>query len=117
MLKEKIPVDMMESLRTFSVCAVCPGDDIFPPSVGNTQGFKERKQNLEQEQTPISPPESFDRLSLKIYKKIPLSEPCELESLVDSETDLRMVMKCLLNLEVNGFVKMLPGEMVSRKFK
>ena len=65
----------------------------------------------------VEPPKDFDKLSLKIYKRIPMSEACDLESLVDSETSLRDVMKCLLKLEMNGFVKMLPGEKVSRKFK
>ena len=117
LLKERMPVDMMESLRKYSVCAVCSGDDIFVPGGIKTFKKEEKIQSTLEEHTVAEPPESFDKLSLKIYKKIPLSEPCELESLVDSETDLRAVMKCLLKLEVNGFVKMLPGEMVSRKFK
>lgn len=66
---------------------------------------------------PIAPPTNFDKLSLRVYKKIPAKGRCSLESLVDDEMDLRTVMKCLLKLEMGGFIVMLPGEEVSRKFK
>ena len=118
LLKERLSVDMMASLRKYSVCAVCPGDDIFSPPMPQRQNKYEPAAEPSVElRVAEEPPQSFDKTALKIYKKIPLSEPCELESLVDSETNLREVMKCLLKLEVNGFVKMLPGEMVSRKLK
>ena len=65
----------------------------------------------------INPPASFDKLALRVYKKIPSKGKCSLESLVDEEMDLRAVMKCLLKLEMGGFIVMLPGEEVSRKFK
>ena len=59
----------------------------------------------------------LSREALKIYKKIPLNGACSVESLVDDEIGLRDVMKALLKLEMNHFVVMLPGEMVSRKLK
>lgn len=117
LLKERLAVDMIESLRRYSVCAVCPGDDIFVPTKPQLNKEQESEKVADNEPEVSQPPESFDKLALKIYKRIPLSEPCELESLVDAETNLRDVMKCLLKLEVNGFIKMLPGEMVTRKFK
>ena len=62
-------------------------------------------------------PDSFDKAALKVYKRIPVTGSCSLESLVDGEMSLREVMKYLLKLEMGGFVVMLPGECVSRKLK
>ena len=56
----------------------------------------------------------FDAESLKLYKKIPPSGECTVESLTDDTTDLRAVMKLLLKLEMGRFVVMLPGDRVKR---
>lgn len=86
-----------------------------------TQEVNQQKQNsgvvIKDKPVPIAPPTNFDKLSLRVYKKIPAKGRCSLESLVDDEMDLRTVMKCLLKLEMGGFIVMLPGEEVSRKFK
>nr|MBE6545291.1 DNA-protecting protein DprA [Oscillospiraceae bacterium] len=124
LLKDRLGADMMEALRGYSVSAVCPGDDIFSPPrsrakvyTGQTVSPSAVENIPDEPKVAVLPPENFDRGALKVYKRIPLDEPCSLESLVDSDTDLRMVMKQLLKLEMNGFITMLPGEMVSRKFK
>ena len=116
-LKDGIKADMMATLTEYGVVAVCPSDDIFEAP----RARKARESKVEEPKAeptvPVVPPDSFDRTALKIYKRIPTSGSCSLESLVDEEMSLRDVMKCLLKLEMGGFVTMLPGECVSRKFK
>ena len=118
LLKECVAVDMMATLSEYGVVAVCPGDDVFiPPSPRKKEKVEVDKPVEVQNGEPVSPPMSFDKASLEIYRKIPATGSCSLESLVGENTTLRDVMKCLLKLEMGGFVVMLPGEMVSRKFK
>ena len=124
-LKDRISPDMMATLAQYGVVAVCPSDDIFQSA--RADRFRSVKADNEREsqrevlsprsEEAISPPDSFDKRALKIYKRIPTTGSCSLESLVDDETSLREVMKYLLKLEMGGFVVMLPGECVSRKFK
>ena len=59
----------------------------------------------------------FDAELLKLYKKIPSNGDCTVESLTDSETNLRAVMKLLLKLEMGRFIIMLPGERVKRNIR
>jgi hypothetical protein len=113
--------DMSSALNEYGVCAVCPSDDIFEmPRKRRTsdRGAKSATAMQEIGNEPVilkSPPSDFDSRALKIYKKIPLDDSCSIESLIDGENNLREVMKSLLKLEMGGFVKLLPGEMVSRK--
>ena len=117
LLKEKLPVDMMSTLSEYGVCAVCPNDDIF--EVPRIRRKADPAPVIETEDIeiiePKAPPAELDSRALKIYKKIPIKGSCSIESLVDAEMNLRDVMKCLLKLEIGGFVRLLPGEMVSRK--
>ncbi len=119
LLKERPAVDMMSTLTEYGVCAVCPNDDIFEVP---------KRRPVKKEDAPLSnegsgarifeeklPPADFDARALKIYKRIPACDSCSIESLVDDEIGLREVMKCLLKLEIGGFVRLLPGETVSRK--
>ena len=59
----------------------------------------------------------FDADLLNLYKKIPLSGECTVESLTDDTTDLRTVMKLLLKLEMGRFIVMIPGERVKRNIR
>ncbi|MBO5907483.1 MAG: DNA-processing protein DprA [Clostridia bacterium] len=59
----------------------------------------------------------FDKLALKLYKRIPQRGGCEIESLVDDKTPLREVMRLLLKLEMGKFVVLTPGDRVERKTK
>lgn len=117
LLKERSYPDITAALERYGVCAVCPSDDIF-----NVPRFFRRteEREYEREETVLKgevaePPESFDPRALSLYKKIPSFEPCDIESLVDDKMNMREVMKCLLKLEMSGFVVLLPGEKVSRK--
>ncbi len=121
-LKDGMRCDMMASLSEYGVVAVCPGDDIFEAPrpkrrVEKYPAFTEPKTEEKTVGEPIIPPPSFDKTALEIYRRIPTSGSCSLESLVDERTDLRKLMRYLLMLEVGGFVTMLPGEEVSRKFR
>ena len=120
-LKDGIRADMMATLTEYGVVAVCPGDDIFVAPRTRKKAVSEPRftedRSTESIGEPIAPPQSFDKGALAVYRKIPTSGSCPLESLVDENMNLRQVMKYLLMLEVGGFVVMLPGETVSRKFK
>ena len=120
LLKERVGVDMMSALGKYGVCAVCPNDDIFEAPRSRRPALKvasepQTDRFFDKVEEPKAPPADFDARALKIYKKIPLSDSCSIESLIDDEMKLRDVMKSLLKLEMGGFVKLLPGEMVSRK--
>ena len=121
LLKDGIKADMMATLTEYGVVAVCPSDDIFEVARAKRAGSPKAKmidaEPKSEPREPVAPPITFDKNALKIYKRIPQTGSCSLESLVDSETSLRDVMKHLLKLEMGGFVVMLPGECVSRKFK
>ena len=118
LLKERVIVDMMSTLSEYGVCAVCPNDDIFKVPRTKKQMESIKLPSTDDGERIVhtkAPPDNFDTRALKIYKKIPLSDPCSIESLVDEEISLRDVMKLLLKLEMGDFVQLLPGEMVSRK--
>ncbi len=125
-LSSSVNVDMMSELSRLSVVAVCPDDPIFKPSrvKMNRNIQKEHSSQSENVTTeaydnaPASEqPFDFDAKSLSIYKKIPISGECAIESLVDAEITLKDVMRCLLKLEMGKFILMLPGEKVCRKPK
>ena len=119
-------VNIMNSLTKYGVAATSQGDSIFVPA-RSTPKETNKVQAKKTEESVSAQKESktesdisnagLSREAMKIYKKIPLKGSCSVESLVDDEIGLRDVMKALLKLEINHFVVMLPGEMVSRKFK
>ncbi len=121
-------VNMNSVLTEYKVSAVTPSDDIFRRPY-NSRERREIEAPLEQasvassavteitETTTQSTLPAFDKASLKVYKRIPLDCECSIESLTDTETDLRDVMKILLKLEMASFVVMLPGDKVKRKLR
>ncbi len=127
-LQVKRTVNMDAALREYQVGCVTPTDDIFIPArpkpgikiaehthqksdtVVNTSIVQENT-----EQVPSA--EAFDKEALLLYKKIPSDTDCPIESLVDSSTDLKKVMRLLLKLEMGRFIRMLPGDRVSRNIK
>ena len=139
-LKLKMPVDMMSYLRSLEVLATAKGDDIFIPA----SAPKRAKRNDEYAQVSVPPALSrndsvssakpavvstdnlfsnnssiftFDKESLKIYKRIPADGDCTIEELIDEHNDLRSVTRILLKLEMGKFIVRLPGERIKRNLK
>ena len=121
-LKEKLDVNMNDIFRELEVCCVTQSDNIFStfPTKKRENKETEKKSKTEiKEETAEIPAVSienmnFDKNTLSVYKKIPVGEPCSLDSLADSETPMHIVMKALFKLEMGKFITMLPGEMVKR---
>ncbi len=127
LLPERINLDIKDELRKYSVIAVAQGDDIFTPTLPKKEKTKNKGHTPPKTdsdnalpktaQSENTPPPEFNKKALEVYKKIPLSGDCLIESLVDGETDLRTVMQSLLKLEMGHFIEMCPGERVKRKSK
>lgn len=119
LLKEKPEVNMLDVLRELSVSALTPNDDVYSiPKVKKEKVIKETsKPKVVEEENLLPEMPVFDADLLKLYKKIPMSGECAVESLADETTDLRTVMKLLLKLEMGRFVIMLPGERVKRNIR
>jgi predicted Rossmann fold nucleotide-binding protein DprA/Smf involved in DNA uptake len=118
-LAKKAPVNMQEVLSMLKIACVTQDDPIFktPRSRASTNKAQEPSPAVvEQAAPPVQTPDfsGFDAKALKIYKKIPLGEECTIESLADSELNMRDVMKGLLKLEMGKFITVLPGEKVRR---
>ena len=126
LLKEHPEVNMLEVMRDLKISALTPNDDVFsipkPKSTKiktetiKSEGYKEKKAPQDEENLLPEMP-IFDAELLKLYKKIPSNGDCTVESLTDSETNLRAVMKLLLKLEMGRFIIMLPGERVKRNIR
>ncbi len=121
-LKERLPVDIMDTLSKYSVVAISSGDDIFPAvrirrkTARTTTEIEEKTiSNLQTENNDSIVESKFDTKIFEIYKKIPLNGDCSVESLLSEQTNLREVMRCLLKLEMCHFITMLPGDRVARK--
>ncbi len=116
-LKSRLAVDMMSVLREFGVSALCQSDDVFSPPRPKKRAQMTVEQVTAETVEINTPPETFDKAALQIYKNIPIEGGCDIESLVDEKYNLREIMKLLLKLEMGGFIMMLPGEKVARKTK
>jgi predicted Rossmann fold nucleotide-binding protein DprA/Smf involved in DNA uptake len=136
LMKQTCPVDLMDTLRLYRVSALCPGDDVFTPpaprrtrrerdsEVDATRAARTRTKADEpaeasdsRDTADTAPPPSFDATALRIYKKIPTSGDCTVDSLVDDVLSMREVSRALFKLELGSFVVRLPGERVMRKTK
>ena len=116
LLKVRPDVNMMDVLRDLKVSALTPNDEVFNvPRPKKNKAAEPVKNNEPKEEENLLPEMPvFDADLLKLYKKIPTTGDCTVESLADAETNLRTVMKLLLKLEMGKFVVMLPGERVKR---
>ena len=121
-LKSKLDVNMNDVFRELEICCVTPSDDIFSTFPTKKREKKEKKEESSKESKDIEPPKpegpienmNFDKNTLSIYERIPVSESCSIDSLVDAQTPMHVVMKALFKLEMGKFVTMLPGETVKR---
>ena len=115
-LKVRPDVNMMDVLCDLKVSALTPNDDVLKvPRPKKTKTAEPVKNNeVKQEENLLPEMPVFDADLLKLYKKIPTTGDCTVESLADAETNLRTVMKLLLKLEMGRFIVMLPGERVKR---
>ena len=123
-LKSGVRLDVLGYLREYGVAATCPSDDVFyhgksrsSVSLSEREEVKPVADKADTMKAPISWPDGFDKKALMLYKRIPGTGDCSLDSLVGEDFPIKDVMKYLLKLEMNGFVTMLPGERVARKFK
>lgn len=122
-LAKKAPVDMMLALSTLKVSCVAVNDSVFRPTRSGTvkagTNNNEQIESGHQSEAPPPSPQAFDGIdatAIRIYKNIPVGEECSIESLVEEDLPMRVVMKGLLKLELGRFVVMLPGERVRRNF-
>lgn len=124
-LAEEAEFDMNAILAKLKVSAVTPSDNIFsskpsvkpsvkPPARPKTATLQVAAEPVAKESSEPLP--DFDKFTLGIYKKILPEEEILIESLIDEDANLRMIMKALLKLEMGGFIRMLPGERVRRNF-
>ena len=111
---------MAEVLSMLKIACVTQDDPVFKPprsrQVKQAPVSQEPVPVIEESAPPVQAPDfsGFDAKALKIYKKIPLGGECTIESLADSELNMRDVMKGLLKLEMGKFITVLPGEKVRR---
>lgn len=119
LLKERPAVNMLDVLRDLKVSALTPNDDVFsiprPKKTPKILKAQEEAPKTEDNLLPEMP--VFDAELLKLYKKIPSTGDCAIETLADSDMNLRTVMKLLLKLEMGRFIVMLPGDRVKRNIR
>ncbi len=124
-LTDKINVDMFDIFRKLEVSCVCPSDNIFrTPKVKKSLEDKresvinpsdnEMDGNLNSLQIEGMIEDTFDKLTLMVYKNIPVGRECLIESLANESIPLPKVMQILLKLEIKKFITMLPGDRVKR---
>ena len=118
LLKQHPEVNMLDVLRDLKVSALTPNDDVFSiPKQKEIKRIDTVKEEPKAEENLLPEMPVFDADLLKLYKKVPSTGECSVESLVDSETNLRAVMKLLLKLEMGRFITMLPGDRVKRNIR
>jgi DNA processing protein len=133
-LQQKPAVDMFDALNKYKVVSSCPSDDVFfTPRKRRESGIatkrvkKEINKQENAKDTEVinsnepsvsqEPPKELDGVALKIYKRIPVSGECLIESLVDSEISLKDILRAMPKLEMHRLVELLPGEKIKRKSK
>ena len=123
-LTERFDVDMHAVFAALEVSCVSQGDKIFSSYRSKKERSSKKKaeakvsEEASESEKPENKPDAenagFDKDTLRIYRKIPVSGDCTVDSLADGTDRMPNVMKALLKLEMGRFVVMLPGERVKR---
>lgn len=121
---EKYPVnDVLDSLgisyikvaRYIPDAPEAPRVDEVPPIPDSPESTVTSPQQVSVESSTESQTIGLDGDCIRLYQKIPTTGDISVDELVDSYfTDARIVMTCILKLEMARLVKCLPGERVSR---
>lgn len=144
-LTDRPSVDMHSALLRYKVVAVCEGDPIFnhpkrekrtPIALSIASGVGIQREEYYAQKTAetvdndstqkvggftklsvesVDKIDGIDKESLRIYKKIPLTGTCDVDSLVEDGMPAYKLMKQLVKLETAGMVTLLPGNLVERK--
>ena len=122
-LAKESSVNMHDVLERLRIAAVSVDDNIFKHSSAKSRKGGEKPTERDNVAEEVREPkkaqasfEGFDANAVKIYQRIPEGVECEIETLIDDEFPLRIVMNSLLKLEIGKFITMLPGERVRRNF-
>ena len=127
---EKVRPNINVAMRNSGVSALTADDYSFaPPTMQPRAPITSEPARVQSEPTPPSPPLNdasqenssseftFDKIALKVYKRIPEGVECSFESLSGDGITVADVATAVLKLQVGGFVTVYPGDTVSRKFK
>ncbi len=140
-MPQKRKNDMFDVMTELKISALTPDDDVFRPSRRRITSREEisreevmaqagpsaaatvindvnsdtysREPAVQQSTTGFK----FDAKTLTVYKRIPEGAECSYDSLVGGDISITDVMTAVLKLQVGGFVKLHPGDFVSRKLK
>ncbi len=129
-LANEVNVSMNEALSEYKISCVTVSDSIFSVFSSKRQNKKNYNKEFNNESDDLARASEknkksefsienigLDKDSIRIYKKIPVDTECTIDSLVDENDKMPIVMKSLLKLEMGKAVVLLPGEKVKRNFK
>lgn len=144
-LSDRPKVDMQSALSKYKVVAECDGDPVFirskgekrvAPALGVASGVGLRGDGRYAQKNTVSSEiesepqkcgftklsvessqsvDGIDKECLRIYKKIPLTGTCDVDSLEEDGIPAYKLMKQLVKLETVGMITLLPGNLVERK--
>lgn len=127
---EKVRPNINVAMRNSGVSALTADDYSFAPPTMQPRA-PQRIEHTSVQSEPVAPatevnvaPQdgasgefAFDKVALKVYKRIPEGVECSFESLSGDGITVADVATAVLKLQVGGFVTVYPGDTVSRKFK
>ncbi len=114
-LREPISVSMESTLKALGV-----GNRDKRRGRGILSVFSRTRAANDDQASEPTPPSIRELPALSdeeqcVYDRLPDSDACDIESLVNDSCSLRELMRILLRLEIKGCIELHPGERVSRK--